>query len=651
MSFLKKLFGSKKKPTAERREPLMQRGGKPNAAAKAAAKSPVNLDETITAHDKYGREIQITKRDWLDSVLLGNLKKAANNPDELYGLITSGFQDGFFAELEDAALQLVKIDPTPERAVTTLAILYLETERPADALRLLTQHIATQGESAFVLTNLAKAQSALGEDALSLNTLWHALELDPNQDNALLWYESIHRDKDGESAGLAAFKRVAALPHSWRAQMWIARDALANGKLDHALTLYRQNLASVGPQVPTDLLTQMSGDLGNQGHLPQIIELVAPHFDLAQHGIQVGNNLLKAHLDTGQLEAVRTLLQQLQTQQRPDWAQTLHYWEDELAKANNTTAEPIKEEELRVSLLTLEGPLWLRDQHPFTDLFPPKAPDAPRISFVGNSAEQVKKVDVVTMQRSDNPGRMSRALPLFLSEHVALTSNAQTTTYVMWVQNGNGGFVLYGVKSDDQAIAQYSRQGTEAVPDKTAADFTVYTHLITRGENWTLELRLIRTIDASCIQEFSYEFPEAGFSTIADQVLADLDQALARETDLTFQTPSSPLQTSLSGDELDHYLLRLEQCLAVRCDTLNKTGTNLSNPSEILNGTLQLCLQNPTHLPSRLLLTRTLNGIHKKDAQLAASFSDKVNSLQSEFPIPSIHSETLANEFEAALSV
>ena len=90
MSFLKKLFGSKKKPTAERREPLMQRGGKPNAAAKAAAKSSVNLDETITAHDKYGREIQITKRDWLDSVLLGNLKKAANNPNELYGLITRG---------------------------------------------------------------------------------------------------------------------------------------------------------------------------------------------------------------------------------------------------------------------------------------------------------------------------------------------------------------------------------------------------------------------------------------------------------------------------------------------------------------------------------------------------------------------------------
>ncbi len=635
VSFFKKLFGSKKKTTPQ-----------------PAPASSVNLDETITAHDKYGREIQVTKRDWLDSVLLGNLKKAWSNPDELYGLIISGFQDGFFAEIEDAVLQLAKIDPDHERGATILGILYLQTDRAVDALQHLTQHIATHGESAVVLTNLAKAQSALGDAALSLQTLWHALELDPNQDNALLWYESIHRDQDGAPAGLAAFERVAALSGSWRAQLWIARGRLAQGELDAAMSLYHESLGRAETPIPTDLLQQISGDLGNQGHLPQIIELVAPHYDLTVHGIQVGNNLIKANLDTGQLDAARALLKQLQAQQRPDWAQTLHFWEDALAKADAEVAPTIPQEALRVGLLTLEGPLWLRDQHPFTDLFPPKAADAPRISFVGNSAEQVKKVDVVTMQRTDNPGRMSRALPLFLSEHVALTSNAQTTTYVMWVQNDNGGFMLSGKPFEDEAVAQYSRQKSDAAPDQSAAEFTVYTHLITQGENWTLKLRLIRTIDAKCIQDFSYDFPEHGFHNIADQVLADLDQALDNETDLTFPTSGLSSPTSgLSTSQLDHYLLRLEQCLAVRCDTLNKTGTSLSNPSEIIDGTIHLCLQNPIHLPSRLLLSRTLNGIHKKDTQLASSFSEKVNSLHSEFPIESINSDTLAKEFEEALNV
>jgi tetratricopeptide (TPR) repeat protein len=639
VSFFKKLFGSKKQPA-------------PKTLKLSAARASVNLDETITAHDKYGREIQITKRDWLDSVLLGNLKKAWGNPDELYGLIVSGFQDGFFAEIEDAVQQLAKIDPTPERGVTTLGILFLQTDRPAEAQRVLTQHIAKHGECAVTLTNLAKAQSALGDEALSLQTLWHALELDPNQDNALLWYESIHRDQDGEAAGLVAFERVAALPGSWRAQLWIARARLAQGDLDAALALYHQSLSRAGSPIPTDLLMQMSGDLGNQGHLPQIIELVAPHYELTQHGIQVGNNLLKTYLDTGHLDAARALLQQLQAQQRPDWAQTLNYWEDALAKADTATATPIKEEELKVGLLTLNGPLWLRDKHPFPDLFPVKDPDAPRISFVGNTVEKVKKVDVVTMQRSDSPGRMSRALPLFLSEHVALHSNAQTSTFIFWVQNGNGGFMLSGVKSSDEAIAQYSRQGADAVPDKKAADFSVYTHLITQGENWTLQLRLIRTIDAKCLVEFSYNFPEAGFHKIANQVLADLDQALQAETDIQFQTVIMPLGANftLQTSQLDHYLLRLEQCLAVRCDTLNKTGTSLSNPTEIIDGTIQLCLQNPSHLPSRLLLTRILNGIHKKDPKLAAAFSEKVNNLQSEFPIASADSQVLSQEFEEALS-
>ncbi|WPJ97528.1 hypothetical protein SH580_07370 [Coraliomargarita algicola] len=637
MSFLKKLFGSKKQPASN--------------ASKPAATPSVNLDETITAHDKYGREMQITKRDWLNNVLLGNLKKAWSNPDELYGLIVSAYQDGFFAEIEDAVQQLAKIDPTPERGDTTLGILYLQTDRATDAQRVLSQHIATHGESAVVLTNLAKAQSALGDEALSLQTLWHALELDPNQDNALIWYESIHRDQDGKAAGLAAFERVAALPGSWRAQLWIARARLAQGELDAAMRLYCESLSRAETPIPTDLLMQISGDLGNQGHLPQIIELVAPRYDLSVHGIQVGNNLIKANLDTGQLEAARVLLKQLQAQQRPDWVQTLNYWEDALAKADTDSAAPIKNEELRVGLLKLEGPLWLRNQHPFTDLFPPKAADAPRISFVGNTVKKVKKVDAITMQKTDNPGRMSRALPLLLSEHVALQSEAQTTTYIFWVQNGNGGFMLSGVKADDNTIAQYSRQGTDAVPEATAAEFTVYTHLITQGENWTLQLRLIRTIDAKCLVEFSYDFPEHGFHKIAEQVLADLDQALEAETDLVFNSPLPTSHSSLTGSALDHYLLRLEQCLAVRCDTLNKTGTSLSNPTEIIDGTIHLCLQNPKHLPSRLLLTRTLNGIHKKDPKLAAAFSEKVNNLQTEFPIEGIASQALAQEFEEALNV
>ena len=52
---------------------------------------------------------------------------------------------------------------------------------------------------------------------------------------------------------------------------------------------------------------QISGDLGNAAHLPELLQLVEPHFVAEVHGLPVGNNLIKAHLDLGQLDAARGL--------------------------------------------------------------------------------------------------------------------------------------------------------------------------------------------------------------------------------------------------------------------------------------------------------------------------------------------------------
>src|SRR6185369_8004214 len=118
---------------------------------------------------------------------------------------------------------------------------------------------------------------------------------------------------------LEALRRLAELPGSWRAQLWLAREALKSRQLDEALTLYRETLSSAAKPVPGDLLQQMSGDLGNAGHLPELLQLTESHFDCGKHGLQVGNNLIKAHLDLGQLEAARRILDQLYGLKRADW--------------------------------------------------------------------------------------------------------------------------------------------------------------------------------------------------------------------------------------------------------------------------------------------------------------------------------------------
>ena len=49
--------------------------------------------------------------------------------------------------------------------------------------------------------------------------------------------------------------------------------------------------------------------------------------------LTVGNNLIKAHLDLGRLDAARRILDALYALKRPDWRETLGFWDKELAKA------------------------------------------------------------------------------------------------------------------------------------------------------------------------------------------------------------------------------------------------------------------------------------------------------------------------------
>ena len=105
--------------------------------------------------------------------------------------------------------------------------------------------------------------------------------------------------------------RVAALPGSWRARIWLAHAALKSRNLESALAFYRESLSRAPQPAPGDLLMQLSGDLGNAGHLPEILQLVGPHFVPAIHGLPVGNNLIKAHVDLGQSDAARRIVNQL----------------------------------------------------------------------------------------------------------------------------------------------------------------------------------------------------------------------------------------------------------------------------------------------------------------------------------------------------
>jgi tetratricopeptide (TPR) repeat protein len=608
VNFLLKLFG-KKKPANE----------VSNVQLPPSNDDPANDPNMIKVFDEYGREVFLTREQWKDSVLLGNLEQKRDDPEQLYGMLVGALQDGFVADVIPYAEHLWRTDPIPSRGATVLGIVYMKTDRLEDAAKVLDEFLSLHGEDGVVLTNLAKVHSQRGDDANAESVLWRALEVDPNQDNGLDWYAAIHRDRGGETSALDAYRRVAALPGSWRALLWLARYALEGKNLMEAESLYAEVLERIGNPPPPDVLMQISGDLGNNGYLAEIIRLVEPHFDPAFHGLQVGNNLIKANLDLGQAEIARRVLNQLYAQKRPDWQGTLSYWDTELAKASITQRAQVATDQLSVSILSIEGPLWSRDGSMFGKLLPAKNDQAQRIAIFGSSVLRADAPDIPTLQLSDAAGRLSRAIPLFLTEKIHLSTDYAGVALIPWMQSQ--GFALLGYAYGDQEICDLASNNDEAPA------FVVVVVVDATLPRWKLLLRLLRCVDGVCLGKVSTEVtldrPGPSVGRLAEQ----MTELLARHTDLKMTATPPWYQIPCESDSSD-YLLRLEQQLAVTCIHLDfLEGGALSGEREILDGTLQLCVRQPSNPLVRIVLAQTLRQMRKVRPDVLPEYKEKIRHL------------------------
>jgi tetratricopeptide (TPR) repeat protein len=602
----------------------------------ATHKNPSTDPNMIRVFDAYGRELFISRDDWRNNVLLANLKKAWDKPDDLYNMIARALNDGFRADIIDATQHLYEIDPIPVRRALIWGIVLREEGRLDEAENVFRTYLQTHGDDGVILTNLAKVESKRNHQPEAEEMLWRAIELDPNQENGLTWYIAIHRERAGEEAAISAMQKVAALPKSWRAQMWLARAALAARNLDQATALYHQALDRAGTPTPGDLLMQLSGDLGNHGHLPELVSMTAPRYDAKFHGIAVGNNLIKANIDLGQIDEARRLLDELYAQNRPDWKQTLTHWDTELAKARLSSpgAQP---PELQFTMLTVEGPVWLKPDGPAADLFAAPAShtaDGISVAFLGSCAEIATNSKRPEHQLADGPGRMSRSLPLYLAEQLALGSNARVQTLIPWVLGERPAFVLSGVPwTDDDAAVKARIDNPHDDDGKYKSDYVVAVNLKATGEPWSVELRLIRTIDAKLLGSVTATWhsdnPAASLPTLSLELL-DL---IAKEAEVTLHAQPAIYQAPL-GPQFTWYLLRLEQLLAVRCASMeNMPHGFLSGERAIIDGNLQLCLDNRNNTSLRILLAQSLATMKKVRPDILPEFREKIAMLQKEAPL------------------
>jgi tetratricopeptide (TPR) repeat protein len=629
MGILRSLFAKRPAPT-------------PGVGKNESTGDPRTNPNLIRVFDTYGRELFVSKEEWRTSVLPGAVRDAWNDPQRLYDVVVGALHDGFREDIVDAAKRLYETDTDTVRSACVWGIVLMEEGRLAEAEKILSGHGKRHGENGYVLTNLAKLYAKRGDEARTEATLWRALQLDPNQDNAVSWYMATHHERGGEPASLAGLKKLAALKGSWRAQLWLARAALAANDAPEALRLYRECLARTERPVPSDVLMQISGDLGNAGRLQDVVTIVAPEFAAATHGTAVGNNLLNAYVDLGQIEEAQRILDQLFALKRPDWQERLSYWDTAIAKARITRAATTKPDELKLALLVVEGPVWAKPESPAAELFPHKSEDSTIVSFLGSSADVATEPERIERQLADAPGRLSRAVPLFLAEQTSLGTRARTRTVIPWL-HANDGFVLFRGRYKDADALQYATKDART-------DYIVVSHIHARKDDWTLDVRLLRSSDGQLVTQLSETFPVAAPTESIMRMGRQVRELLCRSGGVSPQ-PTPPGYSVPAMSDFPDYLVRLEQLLAVRCASIDGARPGfLSGEREIVAGMIALCVHSPRSVSTRLLLAQTLLAMKRVRADVVAEFQERVTNLQRDHDLPPPAADIVQQLFNEAFS-
>lgn len=593
----------------------------------AAATTP---SDSVRAFDQYGREVMVPRDEWRTNVIPNMLKEAWDNPDQLYVMILNSLTDGFAPEMLEAGQHLAETDTVAARGACMYGNVLMQLGRRDEAKKVFEQFTAAKGEDGSILVNLARLYAEEGEAVRSMATLERAVEIEPNHDNGLGWLAAQANERGGEAAVRETLEKIAASPLSWRAQLWLARGELSTGNLDGAKALYGVALDHAPKPLPADFLMQVSGDLGSRGHLMELIEFTGPHFVPEWHGLPVGNNLIKALVDTNNLVAADQVKAALYALNRPDWKDALAFWDIEIARVRTAQANTAgAAQEIQIGMLRIDGPIWSPPGTPGRALFSEKSATAPKVTFLGGTAEAPEQEGENRLQLGDAMGRMTRSLPLFFAEQVQMRTAAAGRAMVPWAVGASSGFVVSGQVWPDATAVEAVR-----VPENLS-DYVVTVHLDAEVEPWTAMLTFIRTSDGTRIGELQAEFspaePEKGLPELADEVV-ELLSVLGPAT-------ASPAYELPGPTTFGSYLLRLEQMLAVRCAAMDGVSPAfLNGEREILQGGLDLCLAEPANVPARLLLSGTYDALRRMRPEIEAEFAEKMASLRQEYALKVVDS-------------
>jgi hypothetical protein len=243
--------------------------------------------------------------------------------------------------------------------------------------------------------------------------------------------DPVHRSSTDWPASLAALQRECGGSRPVRRPVGLGRGprlASAREKLDAEGPARGHGDLRGGPRGRgdrADVLVTISGDLGATGHIPQIIELVAPRYDAQRHGPATGLNLMQAYLAVRDADAAQHVLDILFSLNRPELEERLHGFSNAVAELINQGAWPASRPATPrrrptmsgVALVTISRPVWSYGLEAFEEILPKKEGKLRRVAFTQLSLPGAYPTSRPAMREpEDELGRLSRAIPLWFAE-------------------------------------------------------------------------------------------------------------------------------------------------------------------------------------------------------------------------------------------
>jgi hypothetical protein len=329
-------------------------------------------------------------------------------------------------------------------------------------------------------------------------------------------------------------------------RMTEAKAKLEARDLPAAVAIYQEVLVSAGAR--PDVLVAISGELGVRGHVRELIELVAPHYDAAKHGPATGLNLLQAYLSVREVESAQHLLDILFALDRPELEERLFGFSNAIGElmAGHEAAAPSAaelagepEQPDKVSLASISKPIWsygLEQNAPH--LLPKKDGKLRRVAFAQCTLPGLAEAAERSTRPEDEIGRFCRGLPLWFAE--TFTAAAGYDAIAAVAVSSRKHYVLFPMEWSAENI----RELNESSPNPL--DYVITGGLRHRNDDFELVLRIWEVKKFRELKQFSTRWTPASANNVLKEFHEQLRlymewTALPEGNGLAYGAPVAPL--------------------------------------------------------------------------------------------------------------